>query len=121
MAIRVQRDALAGMLRSYGEDELAERAALFSDDQLARVGRLGAYYAWSEDAMKLGISMGGARALSLATIDVLEETGRDLRRHETEAEVARGSPEQPTESERARERDLRRHAAEKQHPAQGGG
>lgn len=27
-------------------------------------------------AVKLGISMGGARALSLATIDVLEQTGR---------------------------------------------
>lgn len=79
MAIRVQRDVLAEMLRSHGEDELAERSASLSDDELARIGTLGAYYAWSEDAMKLGIGLGGARALSLATIDVLDEIG--LSRH----------------------------------------
>ena len=73
MAIRVQREVLAEMLRSHGEDELAERLASLSDDERARIGRLGAYYAWSEDAMKLGISLGGARALSLAAIDVLEK------------------------------------------------
>jgi hypothetical protein len=92
MAIRVQRHVLAEMLRSHGEDELAERSASLSDDELARIGRLGAYYAWSEDAMKLGISLGGARALSSATIDVLEETGRGLRRYSTDAERAQGFP-----------------------------
>jgi hypothetical protein len=72
------------MLREHGEDELAERAPSLSDDELARIGALGGYYAFSEDAMALGGSMGGARALSLATIDVLEGTGRDLRRHHSE-------------------------------------
>jgi hypothetical protein len=69
---------MAGMLRQHGEDDLAERAPSLSDDELARIGTLGAYYAFSEDAMALGGSIGGTRALSLATIDVLEDTGRDL-------------------------------------------
>lgn len=75
----VSHEALAGMLRQHGEDVVAERALSLSDDELARVGTLGAYYAFSEDAMALGGSIGGARALSLAAIDVLEDTGRDLR------------------------------------------
>jgi hypothetical protein len=74
----VSRETLAGMLRQHGEDDLAERAPSLSDDELARIGTLGAYYAFSENAMALGGSMGGTRALSLATIDVLEDTGRDL-------------------------------------------
>jgi hypothetical protein len=78
----VSREALAGMLRQHGEDDLAERALSLSDDELARIGTLGAYYAFSEDAIALGGSMGGTRALSLATIDVLENTGRDLRSNE---------------------------------------
>lgn len=104
------------MLRSHGEDGLADRAASLTDDELTRIGRLGAYYAWSEDALALGGSMGGARALSLATIDVLEDTGRDLRRHHTDAELAWGWSEEPDASERRRDRELRRRAAEKQQP-----
>ncbi len=68
--IGVKREVLAGMLRQHGEDDLAERALSLSDDELARIGTLGGYYAFSEDAMALGGSMGGTRALSLATIDV---------------------------------------------------
>jgi hypothetical protein len=75
----VSGEVLAGMLRKHGEDDLAGRALSLSDDELARIGRLAAYYAFSEEAMALGGSMGGTRALSLATIDVLEDTGRDLR------------------------------------------
>jgi hypothetical protein len=114
--IRIQRDTLAGMLRSHGEDNLADRAESFSDDQLARIGRLGAYYAWSEEAIALGGSMGGARALSLATVDVIEDSQRELRRHHTEAEIEYGSSETPTADERAADHALRRHAAEKQQP-----
>jgi hypothetical protein len=64
----VSREVLAGMLRKHGEDDLAERALASSDDALARIGTLGAYYAFSEDAIELGGSMGTDRALSLATI-----------------------------------------------------
>lgn len=49
--IGVTRKTLAGMLRQHGEDDLAERALSLSDDALARIGTLGAYYAFSEDAM----------------------------------------------------------------------
>jgi len=117
MAIGVQREVLAGMLREYGEDDLAERALSLSDDELARIGTLGGYYAFSEDAIALGGSMGGARALSLATIDVLEDTGRDLRRHHSEREVSWGFSEEPDAKDRAQDRELRRHAAERQIPA----
>jgi hypothetical protein len=67
------------MLRSHGEDELAERALSLTDDELKRIGELGGCYAFGERAMATGGSMGGARALSMATIDVLEGTPRDLR------------------------------------------
>src|SRR6202042_1292982 len=75
----VSRETLAGMLRAHGEDDLAERALTLSDDELARIGTLGASYDFSEDAIALGGSMGGDRALSRAAIDVLENSGRDLR------------------------------------------
>jgi hypothetical protein len=104
------------MLRSHGEDDLAERVASITDDELTRIGRLGAYYAFSEDALALGGSMGGTRALSLASVDVLDGSGRDLRRHHTDRELAWGLSEEPDASERARDRELRLHAAEKQLP-----
>jgi hypothetical protein len=46
--LRVSRETLAGMLREHGEDDLAERALSLSDDELARIGTLGAYYAFSD-------------------------------------------------------------------------
>jgi CDI immunity proteins len=117
MEMEVRREVLAGMLIQYGEDDLAERASSLSDDELARIGTLGAYYAFSEDAMALGGSMGGARALSLATIDVLEGTGRDLRLSRTEWERDGSSFDRFAESDAVLDRGLRRHAAERQIPA----
>jgi hypothetical protein len=117
MALGVQRETLAAMLREHGEDDLAQRALSLSDDELARIGTLGGYYAFSEEAIALGGSMGGTRALSLATIDVLEGTGRDLHRHHSERELDWGWSETPDASESARDRELRRHAAERQIPA----
>ncbi len=105
------------MLRQHGEDDLAERALSLSDDELARIGTLSAYYAFSEDAMALGGSMGGTRALSLATIDVLENTGRDLRWSRTEWEREGSSFDRFAEGDVVRDRELRRHAAEQQIPA----
>jgi hypothetical protein len=115
--LRVGRETLAGMLREHGEDDLAERALSLSDDELARIGTLGAYYAFSEDAMALGGSMGGTRALSLATIDVLEDTGRDLRWSHTEWELQSGRPDRFIEEDLVQDRELRRHAAARQIPA----
>jgi hypothetical protein len=116
MALGVQREVLASMLRSHGEDELAERALSLTDDELTRIGTLGAYYAFSEQAMALGGSMGGTRALSLATIDVLENTGRDLRRSRTERELEFGSADEWTQVDAARDRGLRVHAIPEQRP-----
>ncbi len=113
----VSREVLSGMLRAHGEDDLAERALTLSDDELARIGTLANYYAFSEDAMALGGSMGGRRALSLATIDVLEGTGRDLRLSRTEWERQGSSVDEFAEHDVATDRELRRHAAEKQIPA----
>lgn len=113
----VSREVLASMLRQHGEDDLAERALALSDDELARIGTLGAYYAFSEDAMALGGSMGGTRALSLATIDVLENTGRGLRWSRTEWEREGSSFDRFAEVDVVRDGELRRHAAEQQIPA----
>ena len=118
--IGVRRDTLANMLRSHGEDDLAERALSLTDDELTRIGTLGAYYAWSEEALALGGSMGGARALSLATIDVLEDTQRELRWYHTKAEIEFGFSKEPDADERTADRALRRHASEKQRPDQDG-
>ena len=81
-----------------------------------RIGRLGACYAFSDAALALGGSMGGARALSLAPIDLLEGTGRDLRRHHADRELVWGLSQRPDASERARDRELRLHAADRQLP-----
>jgi len=116
MAIGVQREVLAGMLRSHGEDDLAERALLLTDDELKRIGELGAHYAFSKRAEALGGSMGGTRALSLATIDVLENTGRDLRWSRTEGELRFGSADEWTEVDVARDRALRVHASPEPRP-----
>jgi hypothetical protein len=113
--LRVRRDTLARMLRSHGEDELAERALLVTDDELKRIGELGGCYAFSELAMATGGSMGGARALSMATIDVLEGTPRDLRWPRSELERELGWYDL-SDAEFARDRALRLHCLEELQP-----
>ena len=105
------------MLRQHGEADLAVRALSLSDDELARIGTLGAYYAFSEDALALGGSMGGTRALSLATVDVVENSARDLRRSRTVLEREGSSFDRPAEDDVLMDRELRRHATEQQIPA----
>ncbi len=104
------------MLRSHGEDELAERALSVTDEELKRIGELGDHYAFSELALAMGGSMGGARALSLATIDVLESTPRDLRWTRTEGEREMGWSDELSDAEIARHRALRLHAVAEQQP-----
>jgi hypothetical protein len=113
----IDRITLANMLRKHAEIDLADRALSLTDDELARIGKLGAYYAFSDDAIALGGSMGATRALSLAAIDVLEGSGRDLRRHHSETEVVEwGLSEEPDAAELARDRELRSRAAEHEEP-----
>ena len=117
-AMTVPRETLAGMLRSHGEDGLADRVPSFTADQMMRIGTLAAYYAWSEDAFALGSGMGGTRACALATIDVIEGAQRDLRWHHTKPEVERyGLSPAPDAREREIDRSLRAHAAERQQPS----
>jgi hypothetical protein len=61
-----------------------------TDDELRRIGELGGCYAFSEYSMATGGSMGGPRALSMAAIDVLEGTPRDLRWPRSELELEMG-------------------------------
>jgi hypothetical protein len=118
MGMRPSRETLASMLRRHGEDDLAERAPSFTDDEMARIGRLGAYYAWSEDAFNLGGGMGGTRALALASMDVIEGKQRDLRWHHSKGEIENlGRSREPDAKEREIDRSLRLHAAERQRPA----
>jgi len=41
------------MLPEHGEEKLAERVLTVTDAELERIGELGGYYAWSEDAFEL--------------------------------------------------------------------
>ena len=116
--IRPSREQLARMLRAHGEDDLAEQTSSFTDDEMARIGTLGAYYAWSEDALALDSGMGGTRALALATIDVIEGNGRDPSLHHSQVEVeCFGMSREPEESERRADRLLRARATERQRPS----
>jgi hypothetical protein len=113
--LHVRRDTLARMLRSHGEDELAERVLSATDDGLRRIGELGGCYAFCKRAMATGGSMGGARALSMATIDVLEVTPRDLRWPRSELERGMGWYDL-SDAEFARDRALRLHCLEELQP-----
>lgn len=95
----VKRGDLANFLRSYGEDDLAERSLMTTDEELNRIGILGGHYAFSDEAMEHGGSMGNARALSLAALDVLEGTDRDLHRTRSQWELDAGLSEELDEQE----------------------
>jgi hypothetical protein len=106
--IRATREHLANMLPKHGEQDLAERVLIITDAELERIGELGAYYAWSEEALELlGGSMGGTRALCLATIDVLEGNMRDLRQTRTQLELEVGLAPELSDVELAQEHSLR--------------
>jgi hypothetical protein len=78
-----------------------------TNEELDRIGILGAHYAFSAVAMEHGGSMGGARALSLAALDVLERTDRDLRRTRSQGELNAGMSEELDEEELERTRVVR--------------
>jgi len=105
-----KRRDLAKFLRDFGEDDLAERALTTTDEEMDRIAILGAHYAFSDVAMEYGGSMGGERALALAALDVLEGSGRDLRRARNQAELSGGRPEELDQEEVERIRAVRRSA-----------
>jgi hypothetical protein len=109
---------LANILREHGETGLANRVRTITDAELERIGDLGGYYAWSEEALEsLGGSMGGTRALCLATIDVLEGATRDLRQTRTQWELEMGLTPDLSDVELAREHSLRLRATTETRPA----
>jgi hypothetical protein len=101
------REHLAKILPEHGEEDLAERVLTITDAELARIGELGGYYAWSEEAFELGLGMGGTRALCLATIDVLEGTMRELHQTRTSGELRWGLTPELSGVELAQEHSLR--------------
>ena len=61
-----------------------ERVPSVTDAELKRIGERADHYAFSsEDALRNG-SMGTSRAVSLAAVDVLEGTSRELKRKDGE-------------------------------------
>jgi hypothetical protein len=105
--IRTTREHLANILPEHGEKDLAKRVLTITDAELERIGELGAYYAWSEEAFELGLGMGGTRALCLATIDVLEGNMRELRQTRTSGELEWGLTPELSDVELAQEHSLR--------------
>jgi hypothetical protein len=108
--LRATREQLAhSLLPQYGEVDLAERVLTITDAELDPIGELAAYYAWSDDALKLlDGSIGGIRAVCLATIDVLEGNIRDPRQSQSQQERHWGTPEpQPVQIEQEHSLRLR--------------
>jgi hypothetical protein len=82
--IQVQRSTLVRMLLAHDEQDLVQRVPSVTDGELQRIGERAGYLAFgSEDAKRNG-SMGGSRAISLAAVEVLEGTPRELRRDAAE-------------------------------------
>jgi hypothetical protein len=99
---------LAHFLRKYGEDELAERVlSTATDEELDRIAVLAGHYAFSDVAMDHGGSMGGARALALAALDVLQPERSDLHRTRSEQELSWGLAPQSNEHDLERIRAVR--------------
>lgn len=74
------RDTLAIDLRTYGEDDAADRVLSLSDEDLARIWERADHYVYSDEhALASGRSMLIGKALALAAVDVLEGAPRELR------------------------------------------
>ena len=102
------------MLNQHGESDLADRALSLTDDELARIETLGASCALSEEE---ALELGDSRALSLASIDVPQSTGRDLRLSRADWERQEDLFDGLAKHDVVLDRELRRHAIERQIPA----
>jgi len=72
--INTTRELLAVDLRSYGEDELADKVPQLTDAEMARIGEL----AFTKSCAPDGASL-LSKALALAAVEILEGHSRDLR------------------------------------------
>lgn len=76
----MNRQTLVRCLLAHDEDELVERVPTVTDEQLRRIGSLASHYAFSPKLVKARRgSIGTTKAVTLATVDVLEGAPRDLR------------------------------------------
>ena len=83
--LHVRRDTAVRVLLSHGKNDLAERVPSLTDEQLKRIGERAEHYAFSgEHALRSGASMGVSRAITLATVEVLEGASRELHRKEAQ-------------------------------------
>ena len=94
-------------LGSLSDQELKELIKQLTDEEMEGIAALAFHYAFSAVAMEHGGSMGGARALSLAALDVLDGSGRDLRRTRSPQELSWGMSSELSEHEVERIRALR--------------
>ena len=80
MPISCTPEMLAVDLRTYGEDDLAERVLSAEPGMLERIFGRADHYVYSDEyASPSGGSMLLSKALALATIDVIEGQPRPLR------------------------------------------
>ena len=80
MPVTASPDLLAIDLRTYGENEAAERVLAMSPDQLERVYEQADHYLYSKQyATPSGASPLIAWALAMAAVEVVESRPRQLR------------------------------------------
>ena len=72
--VSVRRELLEANLRTYGEDELAARISTLTEAEMQRIGEVADRYLYTPERPLI------AKAVALATIEVLEGAGRPLKR-----------------------------------------
>jgi hypothetical protein len=60
-----------------------------TDEELKRIGERADHFAFVEQALGLGASMGTSEAISLAVIDALEDVPRELHRKKAQRDRSR--------------------------------
>ena len=75
MSVSVSRELLEADLRTYGEDELAARIPSLSEAEIQRIGEVADRYLYTPERPLI------AKAVALATVNVLEGASRPLKRN----------------------------------------
>jgi len=75
VSVSVSRELLEADLRTYGEDELAARIPSLSEAEIQRIGEVADRYLYTPERPLI------AKAVALATVNVLEGASRPLKRN----------------------------------------
>jgi hypothetical protein len=78
--IHVGRSTLVRCLLAHDEHDLVRRAPAVTDEELRRIGERADWLAFSSQDALPDDSMGTSRAISLAAVEVLEDSSRELKR-----------------------------------------